>query len=219
MSQQSTLPVIRKALGEDWNALGEIVRHHYDISPGTRSNMTIEGLMSEVYHSPVGKLYLLPGRLFGALVPYKGRDIPTRVRNWTQPDDDNSMFWHRTLRFPGRRPVIFRSRMVHAGGDEIIEYVRFGLGIRMRLSVRDAALVFESVGYVWDIGGLRLSIPAWAILGDAVIVEKPLSDNTFHIDFVIRHPLFGRTFSYTGTFAITQSVADDEIPAQARSGG
>ena len=214
MSQQSRLPVIRQALGENWNALGGIVRRHYDISPGTASNMTIDGLMSEVYHSAVGKLYLLPGRLFGALVPHKGRDIPTRVRNWTQPDDDSSMFWRRTLRFPARRPVVFRSRMVHVGGDEIIEYVRFGLGIRMRLSVREGALVFESVGYVWDIGGLRVSIPAWAILGDAVIVEKPLSDHSFHIDFVIRHPLFGRTFSYTGTFAITQSVADEAMPAR-----
>ena len=219
MSQQSKIPVIRKALGEDWNALGEIVRRHYDITPGTASNMTIDGLMSEVYHSPVGKLFLLPGRLFGALVPYKGRDIPTRVRNCTQPEDDNSMFWHRTLRFPGRRPVIFRSRMVHVGGNEIVEYVRFGLGIRMRLSVRDAALVFESVGYVWDIGGVRLSIPTWAILGDAVIVEKPVSDSSFHVDFVIRHPLFGRTFSYTGRFAITQSVTDDEIPEHAQFDG
>lgn len=215
MSNQTRLPVIRKALGNGWSELGEIVRRHYDISPGNASDMTIDGIMCEVYHSLVGKLYLLPGRLFGALVPYRGRNVPTRVRNWTESGDDTAMFWHRTLRFPGRAPVVFRSRMVHAGNDEIIEYVRFGLGIRMRLSVRDAALVFESVGYVWDIGVLRLPIPGWAILGDALIVEKPLSDGQFHIDFVIRHPVFGRTFSYSGTFAITNPVADKEVPANA----
>jgi hypothetical protein len=215
MSNPTRLPVIRKALGNAWSELGEIVRRHYDITPGTASDMTIDGVMSEVYHSPVAKLFLLPGRLFGALVPYKGKNIPTRVRNWTENGDDTAMFWHRTLRFPGRSPTVFRSRMVHAGNDEIIEYVRFGVGIRMRLSVRDAALVFESVGYVWNIGVLHLPIPGWAILGNAVIVEKPLPDSQFHIDFVIRHPIFGRTFSYSGIFAITNALTDKRISTNA----
>jgi hypothetical protein len=208
MSSNRQLPVIRKALGEAWYELGNIIRQHYDISPGTDSNMVIEGVMSEVYHSHIAKLFLLPGRLFGALVPYRGRHIPTQVRNWTRTDNQTAMFWHRTLRFPGRLPVIFRSRMEHVGNNEIIEYVRFGMGIRMLLSVQDAALVYESVGYVWRIGTRSIPIPGWAILGEALIIEKPLSENTFHIDFVIRHPVFGRTFSYTGTFNITANDSD-----------
>jgi hypothetical protein len=202
------LPVIRKALGEAWYELGNIVRQHYDISPGTASSMLIEGVMSEVYHSPIAKLFLLPGRLFGALVPYRGRNIPTQVRNWTQTDNAKAMFWYRTLRFPCRLPVVFRSRMEHVGDNEIIEYVRFGMGIRMLLCVRDSALVYESAGYIWRIGAISIPIPGWAILGDAVIIEKPLSENAFHIDFVIRHPVFGRTFSYSGNFAIAAVETD-----------
>jgi hypothetical protein len=210
MSTGKQLPVIRKALGNQWQHLGKVVRQHYDISPGTDSDMLIEGIMGEVYHSAIAKLFLIPGRLFGALVPYRGKQIPTQVRNWTLSDNDKAMFWHRTLQFPAHSPIIFRSRMEHVRGNEIIEFVRFGMGIRMLLSVRDAALVYESVGYVWKIGGVSLPIPGWAILGNAVIIERPLSDKEFDIDFIIRHPLFGRTFAYSGRFSITVSDSGSE---------
>lgn len=213
MSSEIQIPVIRKALGKQWLDLGDVVRRHYDISPGTSSNMLIEGSMNEVYHSLVAKLFLLPGRLFGALVPYRGRHIPTQVRNWTERDNQQAMFWHRTLQFPARATVIFRSRMEHVRGNEIIEFVRFGMGIRMLLSVRDGALVYESIGYLWKIGGLSLPIPGWAILGNAVIIEKAFSDREFDIDFIIRHPVFGRTFAYSGRFSITASDGDSELPA------
>jgi len=213
MSSETQLPVIRKALGKQWQDLGDVVRRHYDISPGSASNMLIEGTMSEVYHSTIAKLFLLPGRLFGALVPYRGKQIPTQVRNWTERDNHKAMFWHRTLQFPTQGPVDFRSRMEHVRGNEIVEFVRYGMGIRMLLSVRDGALIYESVGYVWKLGGVSLPIPDWAILGNAVIVEKPLSDREFDIDFVIRHPLFGRTFAYSGRFSITASDKDTAIPS------
>lgn len=81
MLQVKQQPVIKKSLGEDWDKLPDIVKLHYDIIPGESSNIIIKGVMDEVYHSPVAKLFLLPGRIFGALVPYKGKKISTEVRN------------------------------------------------------------------------------------------------------------------------------------------
>lgn len=94
--------------------------------------------------------------------------------------------------------------MEHIHEDEIIEYVRFGMGIRMRMSVKESALIFTSIGYVWDVFGIKLPIPTWAILGDAEIIEKAISDNEFYIDFNMVHPLFGKTFSYSGVFSIVE---------------
>lgn len=202
MSEEKQQPVIKQALGDDWNKLAGIVKQHYDITPGKPSNMIIKGVMDEVYHSPIAKLFLLPGRIFGALVPYKGKSIPTEVRNWTTADNNSSMFWHRTLEFPNKAPVVFKSRMEYVKKDEIIEYVRYGMGIRMRMSVKDGALIFKSIGYVWKIGSLMIPIPTWAILGDSVIIEKAISDNQFFIDFNMIHPIFGQTFSYSGKFYI-----------------
>jgi len=202
MLQETPQPVIKKALGDDWDKLADVVKQHYDITPGTPSNMVIKGIMDEVYHSPVAKLFLLPGRIFGALVPYRGKNIPTEVKNWTTAENKTAMLWHRTLAFPNKAPVIFRSRMEHIKNDEIIEYVRFGMGIRMRMSEKDGALIFRSIGYVWKIAGIKFPIPTWAILGNAEIIEKALPDNRFYIDFNMIHPLFGRTFSYSGEYSI-----------------
>ncbi|MCP3662741.1 MAG: DUF4166 domain-containing protein [Gammaproteobacteria bacterium] len=92
--------------------------------------------------------------------------------------------------------------MEYAQADEIIEYVRYGMGIRMRMSVLNGALVFKSLGYVWQLGGVTLPIPTWAILGDTEIIEQAISDNEFYIDFKMTHPILGRTFAYSGTFSI-----------------
>ena len=203
-----SLPVIKEALGDQWEALSDVVKRHYDMTPGEQIEMKIEGVMDEIYHSTMAKLFLLPGRIFGALVPYRGKDIPTIVRNWTETDNNKAMYWHRTLSFPNKPPVIFRSRMEHIGGDEIIEFVKYGMGIRMRMSVEDGALVFKSLGYIWRIAGIKIPIPTWAILGDAKIVERAVSDSGFYIEFDMVHPLLGRTFSYSGTFSIVASSRD-----------
>ena len=204
MSNTTTQPVIKKALGKHWDELSHIVKRHYDITPGKNISLTLRGEMSEVYHSKIAKLFLLPGRIFGALVPYRGKNIPTIVKNWTSGGNDKAMFWYRTLHFPNKSPVIFQSRMEHLTDNEIIEYVKYGMGIRMALFEQDSSLVFKGLGYVWKIGDLTILIPNWMILGDAVIVEKAISEEALHLNFEIVHPVFGKTFSYTGIFSILE---------------
>lgn len=204
MQQEQPMSIMQQALGDQWNHLDAIVKRHYEMVPGNPAEMTIQGTMDQVFHSNIAKLFLFPGRIFGALVPYRGHNIPTEVKNWTREDDTKAMFWRRRLRFPGKPRTEFKSRMKYAGGDEIIEYVRYGLGIRMRMSVDNGALVFTSVGYVWDTGIARIPIPTWAILGDARIIERAVSDDEFYMGFTMVHPLFGKTFGYSGTFYIQE---------------
>lgn len=190
------------ALGPRWNDLHPLVRRHYDITPGTDDNVIMRGSMDEVYHSTIAKAFLVFGRLFGALVPYRGRNVPVEVHNWSRRENCTDMFWHRTFEFPGRSPFVFASRMMHVGGEEIVEFVRLGMGVRMKMSVNNGALVFTGIGFRWNIGPFTLYLPSWLILGDAVIEERALSDDEFFVDFKMIHPLFGRTFAYSGTFKI-----------------
>ncbi len=197
---------IRQALGEDWPALGLVIRRHYDLPPHTQARLSVEGVMS-VEVSPVGRLFVTAGRLFDALVPFRGEGIPVTVRNWSRPDS-RAMFWHRTFRYPGRRPVVFRSRMEYAGGADIVEYVKYGLGIRMRLSAEGENLRYDSRGYQWDLGPLTLRIPDWLLLGKATIHEIPESAERFRVEFTIDHPLWGRTFGYAGRFVFQDPIDD-----------
>jgi hypothetical protein len=210
MSRDKNIPVIQKALGEKWNKLDTIIKLHYDLKPGCDTELHLRGAMCEVYHSKIGKLFLLPGRIFGALVPYKGRKIPTEVKNWTSKENQQAMYWHRRLFFPNKEPVIFRSRMEHIQDNEIIEYVNYGMGIRLRTYTQNKSLHFQSLGYIWKVGPITLPIPNWATLGEAEIVEKAISDRELYVDFNMIHPLFGKTFSYSGSFIIDKIVDSNE---------
>lgn len=208
-TQCGTKPAIKQALGESWESLHPLVRRHYDIKPGTATRVVMRGSMDEVYHSAIAMIFILFGRFFGALVPYRGNNIPVVVRNWTSADNSNDMFWHRTFSFPNRPPFIFASRMEFIAQDEIVEYVRLGMGVRMRMSVQNQALVFTSIGYRWNIGPFTVYLPNWLILGRAIIVERAVSNNEFYVNFVMNHPIFGRTFAYSGTFQIIDETVSD----------
>jgi hypothetical protein len=51
----------------------------------------------------------------------------------------------------------------------------------------------------------RVPMPTWAILGDAEILEKGVSDKEFYIDFRMVHPLFGKTFGYSGVYTLAKA--------------
>jgi hypothetical protein len=56
---------------------------------------------------------------------------------------------------------------------EVIEYVRFGIGMRLAVSAEEGALVFRDLGYVWRVAGLRIALPLGLLLGTAYVEERP----------------------------------------------
>ena len=194
--------VMQRALGEQRDKLGDSVKRHYDLTPGSDGQVTVVGTMDEVTHSLWAKPFILIGQLFGALVPYRGQNVPVVAKNWTKQNNAKALFWHRTFSFQGKQPYIFESRMEHYKDDEIVEYVRFNLGVRMRLSEKDGSLVYKNVDYIWKLGKLTIHIPNWLTLGNADIIETPVSDTQFKMDFTMKHPLFGLMFRYRGSFTI-----------------
>lgn len=190
-------PLFEQALGNAWQQLHPTVCRHYDLKPG--DELLLKGEMSEVFHSLWVKPFILIGRLFGALVPYRGHNVPVAVHNFCQPCR-NALHFHRTFFFPARKPYSFASRMEHLGGNEIVEFVRLGLGIRMMLSVHDGALHYATNGYLWRLGPLRITLPDWLFFGSGTIVERAIGANEVELDFTLNHPLFGRSFRYAGRF-------------------
>jgi hypothetical protein len=169
--------------------------------PGTSAQMLMTGTMHEIDYSRFAALLAFAGRLFGALVHRRGRNIIVAVRNWTALADAE-VHWPRTFKFDDRKTAVFAARMAYLGGDEVIEYVRLGLGMRMRLAVDDGRLVYTSTGYQWDIGPLSIRLPAWLLLGRGYICQCNLSADEFEMDFRMEHPLFGPTYRYAGRFRI-----------------
>lgn len=191
------LPLAQTALGDAWLRLAAPMRRHYGLPCGVDAELTLQGRMRVDYPLKVLPL-ILAARLCGALVHRRGDNLAVTVRNRTC-DGSPALFWRRTFQFPGRN-VIFQSRMEHLAENEIVEYVRFGLGIRLRLSEQDGALVFRSNGYVWNLGPWRLHLPDWLLLGRAEIVERADGEDALLLEFRVEHPWWGKTYDYGGRF-------------------
>lgn len=200
MAPLTAQPIIKLALGADWERLHPTLRREHDITPGIPAEVCMQGTLYEVFHSRIAKVFVLPARLFGALVHHRGHDVPTTVRTWTTAADPINVYWHRRFHFPGRRPVVFDSRMAYLGGREVIEYVRGGLGLRMRLSLCDGRLVYACTGYQWNHGRFSAGLPDWVLLGGGAICQAAFSASAFEMAFYLHHPWYGRTFAFSGEF-------------------
>ncbi len=183
--------VIQRALGGAWDALPGALQGHYQ----SAENVDI-GYLDIDYPG-----YLHPCMTVlhacGALVNRRGVGVATRVEKRMRGTKQD---WARTLRFADGKTLLFNSRWENDGGDRIIEYVNPFLGLRMRVRVEGGKLHYESIDYVLRIGGWRLSIPEWLMLGKATIVEAALDGGKFAMDFRLRHPLLGQIFRYAGQF-------------------
>ncbi|HWK54296.1 MAG TPA: DUF4166 domain-containing protein [Hyphomicrobiales bacterium] len=194
-------PIVKRALGRDWDAVPEILRRNFDLPPGSDAEVRLKGVMYEISYSRIGRLFIYPGQLFGALVPYQGKDIKIRIDLRTHASDPRFMYWQRVHFFPQSPEFIFSSRMEYLTGNEFVERVRSGLGMRMKASVAGGVLKFEGVCYQWDLWGLTIRLPNWLLMGKGVILERQVSTEQFEMLFEIHHPWWGRTFAYKGRFS------------------
>jgi hypothetical protein len=202
-------PIFQTVLGPAWHDLGEVIRRHYFLRPFGDDAITVRGTMDEVEHSAFAKLLIPMARIFGALVPYRGRNVPIEVHYSTRPGDE-ALYWNRVFHFEGRPPFHFRSHMEHGGRGQVIEFVRFGVGMRLRVGAENGVLVFRDEGYVWRLVGINVPIPLGLLLGRAYIEERPVDDETFTMRMNLVHPLFGEIFRYSGRFTLdaTPRTAD-----------
>lgn len=200
-------PVFQQVLGPAWEQLGDVVRRHYTMAPFSDDNVCVRGVMSEVWHAPWAALLMPFGRLFGALVPHTGSNVPIDVHYRCRPGNAH-LYWNRVFHFAGQPPFHFRSHMEHDArrGSEVVEYVRFGIGMRLAVSVEEGALVFRDLGYVWRIAGLRMALPLGLLLGTAYVEERPDPHDPDHFTMRmrLRHRWFGDVFRYSGRFHLAR---------------
>ncbi len=189
-------PLLQKALGKDWGKLPSVIQRHYSVP--TDANTCLKGNMEIGYPTFLWPLISMI-HLCGGLVSRRGKSVETLVEK-TISTQNTTLCWKRTLTYPDGKKDYFYSQMVYLQDHELIETVRFGFGLRLRVSVENGDLVYRSNGHIWQYGKLRLTFPDWLVLGSATIIETPISDQQFKLDFSIKHPLWGRCYWYHGIF-------------------
>lgn len=200
----SEFTLFQQVLGKDWNKLPKVIQKHYRLPSGNILQNRVSGSIVIDYPwfvLPVLKVI----RLFGGLIDVKCANNTVIVDKRVDPVRPGCLFWRREITTPNGEAIVFASRMEYQKANEIIEYIGYGFGLYLKVSVEDSKLVFRSNGHLWQVGNIRIPIPDMLILGHATITETAVSDEEFELDFTIRHPLFGDTYHYGGLFHLIRS--------------
>jgi len=187
--------LMQHVLGEQWALLPKVIQRHYQITDGESSHL--QGTMEIAYPRYLYPLIWII-HLFGGLVLWRGKAVVVQVGKVASAD--GSLDWRRRLNYSDGKTDYFRSRMQSVAAHELDEMIGFGFGLRLRVEVEDGDLLYRSNDHFWRCGRFSLSFPDWLLLGTAVIREHALSEESFHLDFSIRHPLLGLTYCYQGEF-------------------
>jgi len=199
-------PIFARIFGASWASLPPALRKHYANRPFTRDVVVVDGRMSVETSWLIWLLGPLL-RLSGALVPTAGDDIPVTVTFRSEPGSD-AFCLDRAFRFAGRPPYQFRSRMVPAEGNAVIEWMPVGIGWHAGYAFENDQVRLDHRGYVARVFGAHVPLPLHWVLGRGEACEQALDDDTFRMAMSLQHPLFGKVYGYSGTFRIREVRLD-----------
>lgn len=182
----NTIPLLQRTLGDDWDKLPPVIQRHYQLGGRESTCCVVHGTM-RINYPPFVKPILVIARLMEALIDLKGEAMPVYVKKWIT-ESSPALFWRRDIQAPDGRTTVFASRMEYQHGNELVEFVGLGFGIRLKLSTEYRRLIYRSNGHLWRCGFLTVPIPDVLFLGHATIIETPISDEQFELDFKIIPP-------------------------------
>ncbi len=190
-------PVFKTVFGEDWDSLPKVFQDHYAIRPYSDDVVVAKGTL-DIKVSPLMQLI---SRLSGILVSRSGTGVPVTV-TFSSGRDTSAFHFNRIFHY-ANGDEHFNSRMVHIGGNQLVEFMRFGIGWKMAYKWDGGKVILSHRGYVWRILNLSISIPLSLLIGPGEAEEAPLSQDEFEMWTHSRHPWFGTCFAYSGRFRIT----------------
>ena len=193
--------LFKKILGAEWKKLHPDIQRRFDKNPLPGKPLFYSGSLSELSCSRIGKLlgHLTRPFIQGALIPYTDHDFPVHIQVYSSENCDH-IFKQRNYCLHGRKPIQFTSYMRESERGEVLEYVGFGLGMKLVLDVREGNLYFTSDGYFWEVLGKRIPLPDWLTPGKTFLRHCNDAPNAFNIRIEIIHPWFGLTFRQVGAF-------------------
>ena len=193
--------LFKHILGAEWNTLNPEIQKRFDKNPVPGSPLKYTGVLEELSCSRWGKLmgFITMPLIKGALIPYTEYDVPVDIQVYTKHNNAN-IYKERNYKLAKQKPIKFTSYMRQSSKGEVLEYVGFGLGMKLIVFVKDSNLHFKSDGYFWDIGIFRIPLPGLFSPGATYLSHVNEGPNQFRIRIDIVHSLFGSMFVQAGVF-------------------
>jgi hypothetical protein len=192
---------MHRLLGDDWHKLPPALQAHY------RWGAAVDRGAMDIEFPRFMRPWLWGLRRLGALIDRPGAQVQTTVSKSVAGERQQ---WQRTMTYADGQTATFNSVMVHAGGNQLIEFINPVLGLRMAVHLDDAGrLHYRGVHMVIQLGRVRLPVPEWLALGHTTIVEEAVDERRFAMDFRVTHPLLGQVYRYAGEFEADAGDATD----------
>lgn len=196
-------PLFKSVFGDSWNELPPVLQKRYATRPYTDDELILTGELDVACSGPL-KWFAPLVWLLGIIPPCTENDVPVVVTLSARPDSQVVCF-NRLFSFKRRKPHRFRSRMVTGQAGYVIEFMRFGIGWKMHCVWEDDRVKLKHAGYVMNVFGHTVPIPAHLLLGKGYGEEVATGDNTFDLVVQMIHPLWGQFYQYKGRIVIQET--------------
>ena len=196
----------RSLVGDaDWHSLPVAIRSRFSRRLEAGASAVYAGRITQTSMCRIGWLLAQAARIIGAPLPlYCEHDVASVV-TVTEDGASGGQVWTRLYARRCGFPQMIHSAKRFAGPTGLEEHVGRGIGMALRVAVRNGALEFHSAGYFIQLFGHRFALPEWATPGALVVTHAETGPGRFRFMLVVTHPHFG---------VLIEQVADyqDAVP-------
>jgi hypothetical protein len=185
---------------DEWTRLPAAVRARFERHIGPGTTILYAGEVVECRMSRCGRLLCQLARLIGAPLPLTCDAFVPAAVSVTEDPASGGQFWTRVY---GRRrgfPQVIHSSKRFAGPTGLEEYVGAGVGIALRLEVKNEALHFLSDHYFLKLGPARLRLPGWLSPGLMRVSHIDCGHGSFAFVLSLVHSRLGELVRQTAMF-------------------
>jgi hypothetical protein len=192
-------PIFKDIFGTAWEAMPIVFKKHYQNRPYCNDITQTNGIMS-VYIAPFLRPLTPLIALSQTLISQSGNNIKTIVK-FKSNENDNCFRFEREFEFNDKKRC-FNSKMEPIGDNQLIEWTQSGIGWGCAFVYNDNKISLLHRGYFVKLFGKNIRLPIELFVGKGYAYEQAKSNNAFDMYMEIKHSLFGKIYSYSGTFYI-----------------
>ena len=183
-----------RLVGRDvWQDLCPAVRKRFGKRLNGGASVTYQGRVVAMGMNWAGRILSNTARLIGAPLPYDLSSVgQPAVVTVTEDIARDGQFWIRQYGRKSGFPQVVHSSKRFAGPTGLEEYIGYGIGMALKVSVEQSALLFKSDHYFLQIFGRRIRIPRALSPGALVIGHHDMGNGQFRFSLDLRHRLFGQ---------------------------
>jgi Domain of unknown function (DUF4166) len=192
----------RALVGEAaWAELPEPVQRRFSKCLAPDAAIIYRGTVVATELSRIGRVLAFLGRAIGAPLPLTNGATGPAVVSVTEDACLGGQCWTRIYARPGRFPQAVHSAKRFRGPTGLEEYVGYGIGMALRVSVEKGALVFRSDHYFFQVGQRRWRVPKLLEPGLMQITHREEGGGTFAFELQLAHPALGTLVSQLAYFS------------------